>query len=274
MKTKFILLTVSLFLFSCTSYNLISEKNLKVKGLKLKGDKRISYVIYDSEQKKTFTLSEPPPDAIMERATKLANNIGVKNGSTNTDVTTSQQIELANNVVQLGERTVAVNILRDALFRLSEMNVNNRNSPLELSYKSLFDSILSASKQIAIADILKLKVKKAEAESEKLKQETEKIKSEIQLKELDFNLDAKTNYQTALKFLLEKNTTNSLYAFKELYAKYPTHYNIDEINKKLKELNKDGMTDDEWTLLYKFIANGKMWGMEDSLQKKYIEKSN
>ena len=111
MKKIILLCAVIVFMNSCSTYNLISEKDIKVKGIKLKGDKRVSYIIYDSTSKKTFTLSEPPPDAIIEKATKLANSVGIKNNTTNTDINTSQQIELANNVVQLGERTVAVYIL-------------------------------------------------------------------------------------------------------------------------------------------------------------------
>ena len=271
MKKLILLCAGIVFLNSCSSYNLVSENDIKVKGIKLKGDKRVSFVIYDATTKKTFTLSEPPPDAIMEKATKLANIVGIKNNTTNTDINTSQQIELANNVIQLGERTVAVNILRDALFRLSEMNVNNRNTKLEDSYKTLFDSIISCSKQVALADILKLKVKKEQAETEKIKQETEKIKSEIELKELDFNLGCKVNYQTALNFLLEKNVKNSLSSFKELYEKYPTHYFIDEINSKLKELNKDGMSDSDWKLLFKFIIKNNTNGINEEIKNKLIE---
>ena len=176
MKTKLVLLVaISILLLKCSSYNLVSEKEMLAKGLKLKGDKRVSYFIYDANLKRTFTLSEPPPDAILEKTTKIANNVIAKNETAKTNVTADQKLELANKVITLGERTVAVNILRDALFRLSEMNVNNRNTALETSYKSLFDSILSVSRTIAIAD-------KAKSDSEKAKQETAKVNAEIALK--------------------------------------------------------------------------------------------
>jgi hypothetical protein len=190
MKTNLgLLITFSFSLVSCTSYNLINNDITTVKGLKLNGERRVSFVIYDSESKRTYILNEPPPDVMMERAATIINNIDVKSKTTDTDVNTNQKIELANKVIQLGERTVAVNILRDALYRLSEMNVNNRNSKLDESYKTLYDSILSISKQIALADILKLKIKENETKTALVKQETEK--AEQDLKVLIFKADNK-----------------------------------------------------------------------------------
>lgn len=250
MKQLFNILIFLSFL-GCNVKNLISDKNYRVKGIELKGDKRIVYLKYDATNKKAYSLSEPPPDAILERTTKLANSLAVENKTSNTNLNTDQKLELASKVVTLGERTVAVNVLRDALFRLSELNINNENKKLEDGYKILFDSILSTAKKIALADL-----KNAEAK---------KIDAEFKLKSLDQSLDAKTNYQIGIKNLIDKNVESSKVIFKELYEKYPRYFNIDEINKKLDELSKNGINEDEWKKLYRFILDGKTWRIDENL---------
>mgnify|MGYP000901194857 CR=1 FL=1 len=173
----FCLITLSvIFISSCTTVKIVSTSKLSAKSLKLKSDKRVSYFIYDKDSNRTYSLSEPPPDAILEKTVSVVNNVKVKD-----QVDVSQKMDLASKVIQLGERTVAVNILRDALFRLSEMNINNRNKPLEPGYKSLFDSILSASKTIAITQELQAQVEKVKAEKDKIVAETKKTEAEIQL---------------------------------------------------------------------------------------------
>ena len=259
-------------LIGCNSFQLINETSLKAKGLKLRPDKRVSYFIYDAKENRTYTLSEPPPDVVLEKATQIASDIGVKNASTQTDLSTSQKVDLASKAIELGERTVAVNILRDALFRLSEMNVNNRNNQLHDDYKNLFDTILNVAKEIALADKEKQEAKKIEAEAIKTDSEVEKIKMEIRLKELDFSLDSETNYQTALKYIINEDV-NAVNAFEQLYKAYPTSFNIDEINKELQKLNKDGMTKADWISLSRFIAQGRLWKVNTDLQKEFLEKA-
>lgn len=200
MKNLLIITVLTVILFaSCTSVKIVSSPNLKAKSMKLEGNKRVSYFIYDERENRTYTLSEPPPDAILEKSLNALGKVDVEG-----QVTAEMKLDLASKVIQLGERTVAVNILRDALFRLSEMNINNRNQPLELGYRSLFDSILIASKTVAISDIIKAEADKAKAETKKLEAETQKAEAEIQLKKLDFDAGAYANYQTAVQFLLIK----------------------------------------------------------------------
>ncbi len=88
------------------------------------------------------------------------------------------------------------------------------------------------------------------------------------LESLDPDFNALTNYQIAIKFLLKKDESNSLNYFKLLYEKYPTHFNIDEINTKLLELSKDNMDGKDWKSLYKYIINKKLtYRIDDNLIK-------
>ena len=264
MRKILIATIIAILASSCQTQQLLSEKNATSKALLLKADKRVSYFIYDNTTNKTYTLSEPPPDAILERATKIANEVAVKN-PTSSEVTAKQQVELANKVIELGERTVAVNILRDALFRLSEMNINNRNQALGNDYKVLFDSILSVTKQIALADLKKQEAKLQEAKSETIKQE-------VELKMLNTNLDAKTNYQNSLNYLLEKDLDNGKSMFKSMYEKYPEHFNIDEINAFLKKYESNTMNDKKWKEIYDFLKE-HVWKMDENLQKEIRKKA-
>lgn len=252
-------LLLSIFLISsCSTIKIVSTSKLVAKSIKLKSDKRVSYFIYDKDSNRTYTLSEPPPDAILEKTINVMNDIKYKD-----QVSTTQKLELANKAIQLGERTVAVNILRDALFRLSEMNINNRNKPLEASYKTLFDSILAASKSVALSQVLQAQVDIAQAE-------TKKIEAEIQLKSMNPELGGYANYQMAMRFLLNKDKDNALVYLEELYKLYPTHFSIDEILVKLKTLSKNkNITDKEWKELYKYIVEKCPWRIDADIIKEF-----
>lgn len=254
-----IFFTISIILISsCSTIKIVSSSKITAKSIKLKGDKRISYFIYDEESNRTYTLSEPPPDVIFEKTLNILNKVKVSE-----KVNAEQKLDLATKAIQLGERTVAVNILRDALFRLSEMNINNRNLPLEPSYKTLFDSILAASKSVALSQLLQAQVEKVQAE-------TKKLEAEIQLQTMNHELGGYANYQTAMRFLLKKDKDNALSYLEELYKLYPTHFNIDKILSKLKSLsNNKNMTDEKWIELYRYILDGLTWRIDADITKEF-----
>jgi hypothetical protein len=244
-------LIIAVLVTSCNVKNLISENGYKAKGITLKGDKRITFIKYDATLKKSYTLSEPPPDAILEKATNLANSLSLKNETSKTDLSTEQKVELANKVISLGERTVAVNILRDALFRLSEMNLNNNNEKLEEGYKSLFDSILSASKEIALAD-------KAKAEAQKVEAEVKKINA-LGIGDLE---------SQAFEFLLKKDLENSKLSFKKSFEIFPSYHNVDEINKLLSNYTIDNITQEDWNYIFKTINEKYSWKLSKETKDK------
>lgn len=250
---SFLLFTILILLSGCSAITVVKTKNMTAKSIKLKGDKRVSYFIYDAQAKKTYTLSEPPPDAILEKAAKMVSKVDVAD-----KVNTTQEFELVTKAIELGERTVAVNILRDALFRLSEMNINNRNQPLDDGYRELFDSILTVTKTIALAQ--KAKEDKALAEAQ------------IKLTEINLENDVLSNYQSAIRFIINQDQANALNFLEQLYKKYPSHFNISEIYNKLKTLSTGGMTDGKWKDLYKFILNGHKWRIDDGLITQLEEK--
>lgn len=262
MKNLLLITSISiLMLSSCTTVKIVSSPNLQAKSMKLKGDKRVSYFIYDVQTNKTYTLSEPPPDAILEKSLSALTKVDVEGKATG-----ELKLDLAAKVIQLGERTVAVNILRDALFRLSEMNINNRNQPLDPGYKSLFDSILIASKSIAISDILKAETDKAKAETKKLEVEKEKTIAEIEFKKMDLDAGAYANYQIAIQYLIDKDYENAKSYLQQLHEKYPRYFNIQELLKLFNELSNDKkISDENWIKFYQFILDKYSWKIRSDL---------
>lgn len=266
MKNLFLIFLIGIIFSSCSTIKMISSTKYELKTLKLKGDKRVVHVIYDIDSNRTYTLSEPPPDVILEKTLKVLNNTNVG------EITSEQRLDLSNKAIALGERTVAVNILRDALYRLSEMSINNRNQPLESGYKALFDSILSVSKSIAIVQVLAAEADKLKAEAENNKAVDQKNKSEIKLLELNLEISAYDNYQTAIQFLIDKDFNNAMAYFKGLYEKYPSHFNISEIYDELKKLSNKNITSKDWKSLYQFIINKKLtWRIKPELIEKLKE---
>jgi Mrp family chromosome partitioning ATPase len=103
---------------------------------------------------KVYILSEPSPDAASTATLKLAAK-AAEQGEIDT--------EFAKDVVQLGQRTQAVMLLREAMYRLSEMNQNTALTEAQVS--ALYDKVLNAASQIALAEIKQAETKKEEAKA-------------------------------------------------------------------------------------------------------------
>ncbi len=145
------------------------------------------------------------------------------------------------------------------MYRLNELNVNNRNKPIDTSYSKIFKQVVNASMLVALA--------------ENIKQEKELINAKTEnIKELE-KVSAFENYQKGIKMILEKDEKNTIIHFKNMFKDYPEYFNIKEINKKIIDLSKEGMNDNKWKELYKFITNGHLWRIDENLQKLLIEKS-
>lgn len=105
-------------------------------------------LIYKDKTGKVFTVSEVQPDVAISSILELSSNL--KQGE---EFTAEQTVNITRTVAQLGERTEAVNILRDALHRLSEIRNNSGN--IDKETKEIFESILSTVKEIIATDKIK-----------------------------------------------------------------------------------------------------------------------
>lgn len=146
---------------------LYSNESSGTYHLSFDATRRGVFIQTDHKSNKTKIISEVSPDAIVNVISELNNSLKIKDIGE-----TSQKLSYAENVVALGKRTVAVNILRDALFRLEEMNVNNES--IDPKLLDLFKEVLSVAKEIALSE-------KTAEETNKLKAEESKNKSEESL---------------------------------------------------------------------------------------------
>ena len=94
-------------------------------------------------------LSEVQPDAIVSNVTEILGKLNYSNGVNR--ISAESQVKIAESVTELGRRTAAVNILRDSLYRLSEMRLNGDIKDIDAE---LFKSILDAVTTIVKAEAL------------------------------------------------------------------------------------------------------------------------
>lgn len=105
-------------------------------------------------QNRAYILAEAPPDAIITSVSEVLGKLNYGKGEN--AVTAEAQARLAESVTALGKRTAAVNILRDALYRLAEMK---QNGALAADEKALFTDVLDAAVKIATAEELENRAK-------------------------------------------------------------------------------------------------------------------
>lgn len=116
--------------------------------------------------------AEPAPDVALARTVELVGK-GSYQGATG-----EAQAKLAEQLAQLGGRTQTVLILRESLFRLCELSINNSAlTPAEL--KGLYKDVIDAMVQLATADVTN-----AQAEEIKAKAALENAKT-LQMRTLD-----------------------------------------------------------------------------------------
>lgn len=137
--STFVILTI-LLLTSCGTINNLGE------GAHLasyKADKRGSLIVVKDGQ--ATMLSEVQPDAIISSVMKFTNKLDIKG-----KFTADQAVDITQAVTKLGERTEAVNILRDALYRLAE--IQNSKCEIDSVTEKIFMKIVESAETIALAD--------------------------------------------------------------------------------------------------------------------------
>jgi hypothetical protein len=124
--------------------------------------------------KEVRTISEPAPDAGMESVSKFLASIDYKG------IKGEASAEVAEKLIQFGQRTQTIMFLRETLFRLTE--VGNNAGLDKVEYQELYKQVVQAAADLAKTEVevakkeaAKAETKKAEAETEKAKAVTEKI---------------------------------------------------------------------------------------------------
>lgn len=176
LTTSIIILVTTLILSSCGSIN----ESRKVAGISkqklfLDGSGEIQPTLfwahYDATQrgsmlyvgrdKKVRVLAENPPDAAIQSIVKIGAELKGVKGIEDAELA----FETQRNIAELGKRTAAVNMLRDALYRLNELYYANQDAEEALrnklldkdflvfqKYHKTLDSITNSSK-ISFSDL-------------------------------------------------------------------------------------------------------------------------
>lgn len=247
MKKKVLGLLLILTLASCKHRMVLREiidtPELKAKVSNNDALRRNSYFIVQNGR--AITLSEPPPDAAISQITEITNKLKLTD-----KVDTEQSVKLTEALTSLGQRTVAVNILRDALFRLNEHNVNS-SKPMDNMTYELFNKILNVSSDIAEADKDNAKAKATNAQTELIRV-SDVIAMENQ----------------AYENLTQKDWAAALKGFKDVEKKYPSYHNAYEIGNLLQKYQNKTMTESDWREVFKKVLKDYSWKMPDDIKAK------
>jgi chromosome segregation ATPase len=171
----------------------------KVEWIDAEATRRHTFIYSGKDGKGVIVAAEPPPDVALGAVVEVAGKLNFKG----IDAQTSAK--LTESIAELGQRTEAVMVLREGLFRLQEWG-NNPNTDLTTpDRQKLFGEIIAAAKEIALAEKTKAeaqkqeaiastqpsaeaaslavlsesKVKELEAQAQKLKQESAKYDAQV-----------------------------------------------------------------------------------------------
>jgi hypothetical protein len=133
MKKIILMVVVAILLFSCDAINKgrkgagISRQNLFVNSTNSKTEPTLFWAHYDANQRgsmlyvdstqKVRVLAENPPDAAIQSIVGITAKVKGIEGAGEIEAAFNAQ----KSIAELGKRTAAVNMLRDALYRLNEM---------------------------------------------------------------------------------------------------------------------------------------------------------
>ncbi|WP_336664527.1 hypothetical protein [Elizabethkingia meningoseptica] len=194
-------------------------------------------IIFTDKQGKIIVISEPPPDV----ATKLATEIGAKAdvfGKVNSEL----YLQTTKSIAELGRRTSAVNILRDALYKLSELKL--KNDSLDKQTVALFIKILDVAQSVSQAELQNEIKETTKAETERIEAKTR----EALVTGTPANFDNEIAQQLeneAFEFLLDKKYSEAKDKFKAVDATFPAFHSAYEIYRYLKSIDGKGLNHTE-----------------------------
>ena len=154
-----LLLTVVYILISCDGgRNMSSNKSSGIISLPKHGDGKSTYFAHFDATKRATTiqvteggikiLAEAPPDAAVNLAKQMNANASVDMKDIDVKAQVAMMMSSNKTIQEIGKKTVAVNILRDYLYRLNEFNFNNSGCPMDTYTFVLYKEILATVTEI------------------------------------------------------------------------------------------------------------------------------
>lgn len=134
----------------------------------------------DSTGKINKLLGEVQPDAAIATATDITNKLGLglQNGA-KIDVEIATKITEA--LLELGQRTAGVNMLRDALYRLEEHCINFENDCKGQQYFSRFELVVKAIVELEKEAVKNQKAKALGKNADAMKTNAEAVKTNAEV---------------------------------------------------------------------------------------------
>jgi hypothetical protein len=206
----------------------------------------IVYINYATDGIKL--LAEPPADAIVSALSEFTSKLDLKG-----EVTIDAANSYLESVTKLNSSSVSNTMMRDALYRLNEMQFNGWN--FEGNYKDAFEKIMNL-----IETVAKLELQKVEKEN--LNSEKEILK----LKNPDINIDlVRKTEREGYEAILEDKVPEAIDKFKTVNELFPSYHNAYELTIYLKKLQKENKKIDND--VKKEIVSKYSWGMSSEIKK-------
>ena len=122
-----------------------TSKNCSAGFMVYDATRRGSFYFVDYKTKKLKVVSEPPPDVVSMLSKELSGNANVLD-----KVNIDAKFKAVESIAELGKRTAAVNILRDALYKLAEIKISNDS--IDARTERLFLEALKVACQITVTE--------------------------------------------------------------------------------------------------------------------------
>ena len=86
-----------------------------------------SSIVYISPEGRVRVLSENPPDAALQTISEISSKVKITD-----KVNVEAALKTQKSIAEMGKRTAAVNMLRDALYRINEMYYSSEQTTKEM----------------------------------------------------------------------------------------------------------------------------------------------
>ena len=190
-------------------------------------------MLYIGSDKKVRILAENPPDAAIQSIVKIGAELKGVDGIGDAELA----FETQKSIAELGKRTAAVNMLRDALYRLNELYYANQDATEASREKLLSKDTTYLKKLKVIEDYSSQKIlEKIQTEEhfnlfEKVIESAKEIATnESEASKVVAKAESKANVEKS-KFLMEK-----INLLKEMFEKIKDTAGEEEVKKLIDEL--------------------------------------
>ena len=211
-----------------------TSKNCSAGFMVYDATRRGSFYFVDYKTKKLKVVSEPPPDVVSMLSKELSGNANVLD-----KVNIDAKFKAVESIAELGKRTAAVNILRDALYKLAEIKISNDS--IDARTERLFLEALKVACQITVTETEFALAEQYKSLSNMTPEQINAIPNKSNTAMFEYNTIIKSilsmdfsekNLQAKDTAILKK-AINDLKSFDE---KHPQYFSAWELYTKLKNL--------------------------------------